>query len=65
MSTQAVSPNENQDQNQIQNHLATDRTDEHRAEETQDPSYADMTFVLDEPWRVRILPQQEPEKLPP
>jgi hypothetical protein len=24
-----------------------------------------MKFVLDEPWRVKILPQQEPERLPP
>ena len=63
MSTPAFSPNENE--SQTQSHIATDPTEEHRSDEAEEESYADMRFVLDEPWRVKILPQQEPERLPP
>ena len=45
--------------------LTAEIAEERREEEPQEESYADMKFVLDEPWRVKILPKQEPEKLPP
>ncbi len=73
MSTQSISPLENQnpftteaaEERREQPKSATEATEKHRQEEDLEDSYAGMKFVLDEPWRVKILPQQEPKRLPP